>query len=32
MADGSAGGTGMGPSLTFGAMAALTNPIWLGRP
>lgn len=31
MPDGSAGGTGMGPSLSFGAMAALTNPIWLGR-
>jgi hypothetical protein len=31
MADGSAGGTSMGPSLSFGAMAALTNPIWLGR-
>ena len=32
LADGSAGGTGMGPTLNFGAMAALTNPIWLGRP
>jgi hypothetical protein len=32
MPDGSAGGTSMGPSLSFGAMAALTNPIWLGRP
>jgi hypothetical protein len=31
MPDGSAGGTSMGPSLSFGAMAALTNPIWLGR-
>ncbi|NNC12018.1 CehA/McbA family metallohydrolase [Planctomonas sp. JC2975] len=29
MADGSAGGTSMGPSLSFGPMAALTNPIWL---
>lgn len=31
MPDGSAGGTSMGPALSFGAMAALTNPIWLGR-
>jgi hypothetical protein len=29
--DGSAGGTTMGPTLGFGAMAALTNPIFLGR-
>ncbi|WP_422934674.1 CehA/McbA family metallohydrolase [Sinomonas sp. P47F7] len=29
MADGKPGGTSMGPSLSFGPMAALTNPIWL---
>lgn len=28
MADGKPGGTSMGPSLSFGPMAALTNPIW----
>jgi hypothetical protein len=28
--DGSAGGTTMGPVFGFGAMAALTNPIWFG--
>ncbi len=32
LADGSAGGgTSMGPQLQLGPMAALTNPIWLGR-
>jgi hypothetical protein len=31
MADGSPGGTSMGPSLGFGPMAAITNPILLGR-
>lgn len=29
--DGTAGGTTMNPGFGFGAMAALTNPIWLGR-
>lgn len=29
--DGSAGGTTMDPEFGFGAMAALTNPIWLGE-
>ena len=30
-ADGTAGsGTAMGPDLQLGAMAALTNPVWLG--
>ncbi|QDP98668.1 phosphoesterase [Microlunatus elymi] len=31
LADGSSGGTTMNPAFGFGAMAALTNPIWLGR-
>ncbi|MFF0267626.1 CehA/McbA family metallohydrolase [Kribbella sp. NPDC004536] len=31
LADGSAGHTSMDPGLTFGPMAALTNPIFLGR-
>ena len=30
--DGSPGATSMNPALSFGAMAALTNPIWLGHP
>lgn len=28
-ADGTPGGTGMGPTLMFGPMAALSNPVWI---
>jgi hypothetical protein len=31
LADGSAGGPALSPGLNFGAMAALTNPIFLGE-